>query len=62
MLSPSEKLELTEAIGSLAQRYRLSGHVLLYLDEGKVKIAGEMSLSALAPMIMKIVTERMTKQ
>ena len=61
MLSPNEKLELTEALNSLAQRYRLSGHILLYLDEGKVKILGEMSLSTLAPIIMKIVSERINK-
>lgn len=61
MLSPSEKLELGEALNSLAERYGLSGHVLLYLDGGKVKIVGEMSLTALAPYLMKIIADKMGK-
>jgi len=61
MLTPNEKLELGEALNSLAQRYRLGGHMLLYLDEGKIKVLGEVSLASLTPWLMKIVAEKMTK-
>ena len=54
-----KEIELKEAISSLAQRYDIGGHILLYIDEGKIKVIGEMTMSALAPILMKVVSDKL---
>ena len=51
------------AIEGIFLRYSKKGYLVFYLDEGdRVKFTGNMSLSALAPMLMEWVIKRGIKK
>ena len=55
--------EIKQAIEGIFQRYNKKGYLVIYLDEGdRVKFTGNMSLSALAPMLMEWVIKRGIKK
>jgi len=60
-MNPDREIELKEALSTLAQRYNISGHLFLYLDETKVRFVGDMSLAALMPFMVKAVSDKLTK-
>ena len=55
----NKEIELKEAISGLCERLGVKGHLFLYLAEGdKVKIMGDISFSALAPMLMSYLAKK----
>ena len=57
MLEIDER-ELKEAISSLCTRYQIKGHLLLYLDSEKVRFVGDLSFSAIAPLLLKYLADK----
>ena len=37
------------------------GYILLYLDGGKLRASGEFDLGSLAPLLMRLVADKMSK-
>jgi len=43
------------------KQFPTDGYLLLYLEEDKVKSAGDIELKALAPLFLKLAVEKFTK-
>ena len=43
------------------KEFNTDGHLLLYTEGDKIKMSGKMDMSALAPVLTKIVLERLNK-
>ena len=61
MITPGEEQELKNAISQLCDNYHVDAHLLLYLDDNKIKALGSMPLSKIAPMLLKAITEKLSK-
>ena len=53
--------ELREALNSITERFNLKGHLFLYLEGDRIKMIGDISLSSLAPLLMKALAEKLIK-
>ena len=42
-------------------RVDTNGYVLLYLKEGKIQAIGTIELSSLAPLLLKVVSEKLSR-
>ena len=60
-MDPDRELELKEAVASVANRYNVGGYAFLYLDDKKMKLSGELGLSALAPLLMDYIMSKFGK-
>ena len=58
MMMMDKEVELRAALQGLSERLRIEGYLYLYLEGDKIKIVGNMSLSALAPLILEWVVKR----
>ena len=50
--------DLREAVEAVCQRLGVKGHLLLYLDGDKIRFTGNMSLSALLPIVLEWVGKK----
>ena len=58
-MNPEKESELKEAISGLCERLGVKGgFLLLILDEGKIQLTGTLSLSALAPLLLKYLVSK----
>ena len=49
--TPSREEELKEALSSLSERYGLQGHLFFYIEDDRIKSIGDISITALAPLV-----------
>ena len=50
--------ELKHGLEGLCTNVGISGHLLLYLDDNKIRFTGNMTLSSLAPLLLKVLAEK----
>ena len=55
---PINENELKEAIDRVCSALEVKGHILIYLDGDKLKFTGNLSVSALAPLLMEWLTKK----
>lgn len=61
-MSPDEEIELKEALDNLGERFHLAGQLFLYIEGTRVKVIGNMSFAALAPIIMRTISDKLEKR
>lgn len=52
------ELLFKEDIDLIVKKYGLKGHLLLYIDDGKIKFAGNVGMEALAPYLVKAFADK----
>ena len=58
---PKYHIQILDTDTNQIDRVETDGVVLLYLEQGKVKIIGKVELSELAPFLVKLVMEKLVK-
>ena len=54
--------ELKEHLKAISARFGVKSYIFIYSEEDKFKIIGDVSASALAPIILKALTQKLTGQ
>ena len=55
----NKEIELKEAISGLCERLGVKGHAFLWLEGDKIQMTGNMSFSALTPLLLHYLTKKM---
>ena len=58
---PKYHIQILDTDTNQTDRVDTDGVVLLYLEQGKVRITGKVELSELAPFLVKLVMEKLVK-
>jgi len=58
-MNPEKESELKREVFEACERCGIKGSILLYLDGDRMKVIGDISLSALTPLLLGYLTKRM---
>ena len=56
-----DKVRLESSLETLAKEHRLESYGFLYLEDGRVKVTGNISLSAIAPTLLDLLAKRLIR-
>jgi len=60
-MSSNREEELKSTVASTCERLGIKGHLLVYLDGDRVKFTGDISFSALLPVIMEAMAKKIVR-